>query len=125
GQVEIRVEAPELPEDPPLDDDIAPSEPADTTPSEEDAERPDPPVEDAAGSLVWGTLTALSVGFAIFALVLTVLALSGLDRVCESASPSSPAATIAATHASWSDGSCSTITFGICHVAAALRTAVA
>ncbi|HEX6713263.1 MAG TPA: zf-HC2 domain-containing protein [Thermoleophilaceae bacterium] len=81
GQVEIRVEAPELPEDPPLDDDIPPSEPADTTPSEEDAERPDPPVEDAGISLVWGTLTAVSVGLAILALVVTVLALSGLDRV--------------------------------------------
>ena len=85
GQVEIRDEAPELPEDPPLDDDIPPSEPADTTPSEHDAEDPDPPVEDAAAAsviqpanLVWGTLTALSVGLAIFALVLTVLALSRL-----------------------------------------------
>jgi hypothetical protein len=82
GQVEIRVEAPEeLPEDPPLDDDIPPSEPADTTPSEHDAEDPEPPVEDAGISLVWGTLTVLSVGLAILALVITVLALSGMDRV--------------------------------------------
>jgi hypothetical protein len=85
GQVEIRVEAPrvpdpdELPEDPPLDDDIPPAEPADTTPSEHDAEDQDPPVEEtSAVALVWGTLTALSVGLAIFALVLTVLALSRL-----------------------------------------------
>jgi hypothetical protein len=83
GQVEIVVEVPEpteLPEDPPFDDDIPPSEPADTTPSEHDAERPDPPVEDDAQSisLVWGTLTALSVGLAVLALVLTVLALSTL-----------------------------------------------
>ena len=85
GQVEIRVEAPrvpdpdELPEDPPLDDDIPPAEPADTTPSEHDAEDQDPPVEEtSAVTLVWGTLTGLSVGLAIFALVLTVLALSRL-----------------------------------------------
>ena len=79
GQVEIRVEAPELPDDPPLDDDIPPAEPADTTPSEHDAEDPEPPVEEASAiSLVWGTLTALSVGLAVFALVLTVLALSRL-----------------------------------------------
>lgn len=81
GQVEIRVEAPELPDDPPLGDDIPPSEPADTTPSEEDAQRPEPPVEDAPASLVWGTLTALSVGLAMLALVIAVLALSGLERV--------------------------------------------
>jgi Putative zinc-finger len=80
GQVEIRVEAPEeLPEDPPLDDDIPPSEPADATPSEHDAEDPEPPVEETNNvSLVWGTLTALSVGLAVFALVITVLALSRL-----------------------------------------------
>src|SRR4051812_35192172 len=98
GQVEIRVEVPdadELPADPPLDDDIPPSEPADTTPSEEDAERAEPPVEDsdpaASGivlpalnpaALVWGTLTLVSVGLAVFALVITVLALSGsIDRL--------------------------------------------
>jgi Putative zinc-finger len=88
GQVEIRVEAPhvpdldELPEDPPLDDDVTPAEPADTTPSEHDAEDPDPPVEETQGvSLVWGTLSFLSVGIAIFALVVTVAAVLGLDRV--------------------------------------------
>ena len=89
GHVEIRVEAPrvpdpdELPADPPLDDDIPEAEPADTSPSEHDAESPDPPVEEdtQAVSLVWGTLTALSVGLAVFALVITVLAISGLDRV--------------------------------------------
>jgi anti-sigma factor RsiW len=89
GQVAIRVEAPrvpdpeELPPDPPLDDDVPPAEPADATPSEHDADEPDPPVEESAASipLVWGTLTVLSVGLAVFALVITVLALSGLDRV--------------------------------------------
>jgi len=88
GQVEIRIEAPrvpnpdELPEDPPFDDDIPPAEPADTEPSEHDAEDPEPPVEETESvSLVWGTLTVLSVGLAIFALVITVLALSGLDRI--------------------------------------------
>jgi hypothetical protein len=85
GQVEIRVEAPrvpdpdELPPDPPLDDDVPGAEPADATPSEHDAETPDPPVEETNSvSLVWGTLTAISVSLAIFALVITVLALSRL-----------------------------------------------
>jgi Putative zinc-finger len=85
GQVEIVVEAPrvpdDLPEDPPLDDDIAPSEPADTEPSEHDAEDPEPPVEDAGVSLVWGTLSVVSVGLAIVALVITALALAGLERI--------------------------------------------
>jgi hypothetical protein len=88
GQVEIRVEAPrvpdpdELPPDPPLDDDVPPAEPADATPSEHDAEEPEPPVEETQDvSLVWGTLTVLSVGFAVFALVIAVLALSGLGRL--------------------------------------------
>ena len=89
GQAEIRVEAPrvpdpdELPEDPPLDDDVPPAEPADTTPSEHDAEDPEPPVEESSAvSLVWGTLSVLSVGLAVFAMVITLLALSvGLDRV--------------------------------------------
>jgi Putative zinc-finger len=89
GQVEIVVEAPqvpgpdELPEDPPLDDDIPPAEPGDTSPSEHDAETSDPPVEEPqqSVSLVWGTLTLLSVSLAIFALVVTVLALAGLDRL--------------------------------------------
>jgi hypothetical protein len=85
GQVEIHVEAPrvpdpeELPADPPLDDDVPPAEPADATPSEHDAETPDPPVEETNSvSLVWGTLTALSVGLAVVVLVITVLALSRL-----------------------------------------------
>jgi hypothetical protein len=85
GQVEIHVEAPrvpdpeELPADPPLDDDVPPAEPADATPSEHDAETPDPPVEETNSvSLVWGTLTALSVGLAVVVLVITALALSRL-----------------------------------------------
>ena len=102
GQVEIRVEAPrvpdsdDLPPDPPLDDDVPPAEPADTTPSEHDAEDPDPPVEDMAtdpvvaaaaatllqpASLIWGTLSVLSVGLAMIALVVAALALSGLGRI--------------------------------------------
>lgn len=113
GQVEIRVElaarvpdADELPGDPPLDADVAPAEPADATPSEHDAEEPEPPVEDgepaavviplpdpaaavapaaasvlSPGNLVWGTLTLVSVGLAVFALVVTVLAISGVERL--------------------------------------------
>ena len=87
GQSEIRVEhvpdPDELAEDPPLDDDIPPAEPADTTPSEHDAEDPEPPVENTftPAVLVWGSLTLLSVGLAVAALVLTVLALSGVDHI--------------------------------------------
>ena len=99
GQVEIRVELPsaeeqervpdadELPADPPLDADVAPAEPADATPSEHDADDSEPPVENLAASvinpanLVWGTLTVVSVGFAVLALVITVLALSGVERL--------------------------------------------
>jgi hypothetical protein len=111
GQSEIRVEVPvahehipdrdELQDDPPLDDDIPPSEPADTTPSEHDAEDETPPVDDSDPaaevvdldgpdlviapahavainpvSVVWGSLTFTSFGFAVIALVLGVLALS-------------------------------------------------
>src|SRR4051794_31149483 len=83
GQVEIRVEVPapdELPDDPPLDDDIPPSEPADTEPSEHDAEDPEPPIEETAilAPLVWGSLTVLTVGAAIVALVIAVLAITTL-----------------------------------------------
>jgi hypothetical protein len=94
GQVELRVELPrveaprvpepdELPEDPPFDDDIPPAEPADTSPSEHDAEDENPPVEEETQgvSLVWGTLTALSVGLAVVALLVTALALTGLQRL--------------------------------------------
>jgi hypothetical protein len=96
GQVAIEVEAPRVaeaepePDDPTIEQEIAPAEPADATPSEHDAETPDPPVEQTeaaspvsalAGNLVWGALTLASVGLAIFALIITVLALSGMDRV--------------------------------------------
>jgi hypothetical protein len=119
GQVEIRVEvaaaatladtvpdADELPEDPPLDDDVPPAEPGDASPSEHDAEDKDPPVDDTEAAaeivalddpaqfvapalasalnpatLVWGSLTLLSVGLAVFALVVTVLALSGVQHI--------------------------------------------
>ena len=99
-------DADDLPADPPLDDDIPPSEPADTTPSEHDAEDAEPPVDEDepvaqiiplpdpaeevaplaasvlnSSVLVWGTLTFVSVGLAIFALVVTVAALMGVDRI--------------------------------------------
>ena len=92
GQTEIQTEVrraehvpsqDELDEDPPLDDDVQPSEPADTTPSEHDADTAEPPVENAfsPATLVWGSLTLVSVGLAVAALVLTVLALSGVDHI--------------------------------------------
>jgi putative zinc finger protein len=101
GQSEIAVEpraeiAPatvaetELPPDPTIEQDVAPAEPADATPSEHDAETPDPPVEPApsdeasvvpATTLVWGALTLVSVGLATFALVITVLAIAGMGRI--------------------------------------------
>lgn len=96
----------ELPEDPPLDDDVPPAEPADTTPSEHDAEDEQPPIEETEpaaqvlelvdpaaevapvaanalnpSALVWGTLTFLSVGLAAFALIVAVLALSGVSHI--------------------------------------------
>ena len=98
--------ADELPADPPLDDDVPPSEPADTTPSEHDAEDAEPPIEESEpaaqieplddpetavappaasllspATLVWGGLTLVSVGLAVFALVITVLALSGVQHI--------------------------------------------
>ncbi|MFL5838960.1 MAG: zf-HC2 domain-containing protein [Thermoleophilaceae bacterium] len=95
GQSEIVVEpraetpsepgTPSEPEDPTIEQDIAPAEPADATPSEHDAEDPEPPVEEnekaLATSLVWGTLTFASVGLATLALVVTVLAIAGMDRI--------------------------------------------
>lgn len=62
GQVEIRVELP-----------ARPPAPAEHTPADEPVEQP--------VSLVWGGLSVLSVGLAVFALVITVLALSALDRL--------------------------------------------
>jgi hypothetical protein len=80
--VEPRGETPSEPEDPTIEQEIAPAEPADATPSEHDAEDPEPPVEDndkaLAASLVWGTLTLASVGLASFALVIAVLAIAGM-----------------------------------------------
>jgi hypothetical protein len=92
GQSEIVVEPraekpsePDEPADPTIEQDIAPAEPADATPSEHDAEDPEPPVADPdkalASSAVWGTLTLASVGLAMFALVITVLAIAGMDRI--------------------------------------------
>jgi hypothetical protein len=92
GQVEIIVEpraesAPD-PEDPTIEQDIAPAEPADATPSEHDAEEPAPPVEESepaaaalGASVVWGALTLVSVGLAVFALIIIVLAIAGMDRI--------------------------------------------
>jgi hypothetical protein len=82
GQVGIVGEAPPEPEDPTIEQDIAPAEPADATPSEHDAEDPEPPVEadpptDAA-ALAWGPLTLMSLGLSVIALVLAVLAVATL-----------------------------------------------
>jgi hypothetical protein len=114
GQAEIRVEVPRreavadapadpdpvLEADPSIEQEIAPAEPADATPSEDDAEQAEPPVEEAAvaepvpaasviaaqttlepASVVWGALTLLSVSLATIALVIVILALSGIDRI--------------------------------------------
>jgi hypothetical protein len=97
-RVEIEPDV-ELPEDPTIEEDIAPAEPGDATPSEHDAETFDPLIEESepsvatpiegaappastvAPTLVWGALTLVSLGLAIFALVVTVLAIAGMDRV--------------------------------------------
>jgi hypothetical protein len=114
GQSEIRVETPiaeehipdpdELKDDPPLDADVPPAEPADATPSEHDAEDPKPPVDDSEpaaqvvevdddpalvvapvlamaidpAAVIWGSLTLATLGLAVAALVATVLAISGV-----------------------------------------------
>jgi hypothetical protein len=97
GQVDMRGEVPttateteepaaepdELPPDPPVDDDIPPSEPADTTPSEHDAEEPNPPVEETESAVsrampVWGGLNMIPLSLAVVVLALVVLAVSGL-----------------------------------------------
>jgi hypothetical protein len=94
GQVEIIVEpraetAPD-PEDPSIEQDIAPAEPADATPSEHDADDPAPPVEESeppaaaaavGAAVVWGALTLASVALSVFALVITVLAIAGMDLI--------------------------------------------
>ena len=72
-----------LPPDPPVDDDIPPSEPADTTPSEHDAEEPNPPVEETESAVshampVWGGLNVIPLSLAVVVLALVVLAVSGL-----------------------------------------------
>jgi hypothetical protein len=71
GQVEIRVELPTAPA-------------VEEEPSE--AEAVEPPVEASEPSftpatLMWGTLTFVSVALAIFALVVTVAAVMGVDRI--------------------------------------------
>jgi hypothetical protein len=98
GQVEIRIElqvpvnehedipdADELSDDPPLDDDVETAEPADTSPSEHDAEDEEPPVDPAEasvevtpGSHVWGGLTALALAIAVIVLAGTVALLSSV-----------------------------------------------
>jgi Putative zinc-finger len=90
GQVAIvaeplRAETAPDDDDPTIEQDIAPAEPADATPSEHDAEAPEPPVEETEASaldgstLVWGALSFASVALATFALVITVLAIAGMD----------------------------------------------
>lgn len=89
GPVEFVVETPPVeaeaePREPTIEEDVAPAEPADATPSEHDAERGEPPVEETdteSISLVWGALTLLSVGISAFALIVIVLALSGVDQI--------------------------------------------
>jgi hypothetical protein len=39
------------------------------------------PASEPAASVVWGALTAVSVGLAVFALIVTVLAITGMDRI--------------------------------------------
>jgi uncharacterized membrane protein len=86
--VEPRAESVPDPEDPSIEQEIAPAEPADATPSEHDAEEPAPPVEESdpeaatlGASVVWGALTLVSVSLAVFALIVTVLAIAGMDRI--------------------------------------------
>jgi hypothetical protein len=72
GQVAIVVEPPKLRI-------VAPEPPAPEPPAPE-SEPEAGPVELAA-SVVWGALTAASVGLAVFALIITVLAIAGMDRI--------------------------------------------
>jgi hypothetical protein len=78
GQVAIVVEPPKL-------QIVAPEAPApDPAPEPEPAPAPAPdpaPVSERAASAVWGALTAVSVGLAVFALIVTVLAIAGMDRI--------------------------------------------
>ena len=70
GQVAIVVEPPKL-------QIVAPEPPA-----AEPAPAPAPaPASELAASVVWGALTAVSVGLAVLALVVTVLAIAGMDRI--------------------------------------------
>jgi hypothetical protein len=77
------------PEDPPIERTVAPAEPADATPSEDDAESADPlvpPDEETAArrsptTIVWNGLMVISIGLAGFALIVTLLALAGVQRI--------------------------------------------
>jgi hypothetical protein len=63
-------------DDPTFEQDVAPAEP------EAPTVHPDHPEDSAGGvALVWGTLTVLSVALAIFALIVTVAAIVGVDRI--------------------------------------------
>jgi hypothetical protein len=86
-------------DDPTIEEIVAPAEPGDATPSEHDATESDPLIEPdeeaeidiepdprarAAGGpidLVWTGMFWASVGLAAFALIVTVLALTGLERI--------------------------------------------
>jgi hypothetical protein len=85
-----------LPEDPPIEETIDPAEPADATPSEHDATESDPLVESdgeaeidiepdprakAGGQLLWNGLIVVAVGLAVFALIITLMALAGVERI--------------------------------------------
>jgi hypothetical protein len=102
-------EPPDELEDPTIEQDIAPAEPADATPSEHDAETADPliPVDEEAApteiarpeqaaaldplpqqaiaqggmSFFWSALIVAAVGLAVCAVLLTILAVAGVDRV--------------------------------------------
>ena len=81
GQVAIVVEPPKL-------QIVVPEQPA-PEPEPEPAPAPQPGPEpqtidaasEPAGSIVWGALTAVSVGLAVFAMLVTVLAIAGMDRI--------------------------------------------
>jgi predicted DNA-binding protein (UPF0251 family) len=91
---------PSEPEDPTIEEEIAPAEPGDATPSEHDAETFDPlvpPDEEAApvvhpdepnvlapttgARFFWNALIVVSVGLAVCALILVLLAVAGVERV--------------------------------------------
>jgi hypothetical protein len=73
GQVSIVVEPPKL--------QIVAPEPLAPEPEPESEPEVEPGPVELAASVVWGALTAASVGLAVFALIVTVLAIAGMDRI--------------------------------------------